>query len=315
VFDLVNATAGQVLDPTLKNAFASQSIQDKNVTSIALEVHKSCLTASTDTVIGGWTTASMRQARLLNGSPASGYQTTDKNGGAWTQISRLGNPLVNEVVIGLRDKDKFNAAKPKDDAQFATYVTNPTLPALLGLVLTGDAAALAPTNLPRTDLVSTFLTGINGLNRPASLTRAAEMLRLNTGVAPVAEGSQNRLGAAGSILAAGSVAGATDLAGFPNGRRPKDDVVDIALVATLGGLCAINEGIDLGLSSVPVPQLNATLTSTCTTASLTATAKAAGSNGLPNAANVHDGVDQAVVPFLSGFPYLNTPNSGSTPRQ
>jgi len=314
IFDLVNATAAQVLDQSLKNAFASKSIQDKNVTTMAIEVHKSCLTNGSDPVIGAWTTASLRQARLLAAAPAAGHQTSDKNGGAWVQVSRLGNPLVNEVVIGLRDKDRFNTAKPKDDLQFAAYVTNPTLPALLGLVLTGDGTALAPTNLPRTDLVATFLTGINGLNRPANLTAASEQLRLNTAVAPVAEGNQNRLGAAGAILAAGSVADATDLAGFPNGRRPKDDVVDIALVATLGGLCAINESIDLGLSSVVVPKVG-TLTSTCTTASLTATAKATGGNGLPNAANVHDGADQAVVPFLNRFPYLNTPNSGSSPKQ
>jgi hypothetical protein len=320
IFDLVNATAGQVLDPTLKNAFASKSIQDKNVTTMALEVHKSCLTSGSEPVIGAWTTASMRQARLLNGAPASGIQTTDKEGGAWVQVSRLGNPLVNEVVIGLRDKDKFNASKPKDDLQFATYVTNPTLPALLGLVLAGDTTALAPTNFPRTDLVATFLTGISGFTRPGTLTAASEELRLNTNIAAVPEGSQNRLGAAGSILAAGSVSGASDLAGFPNGRRPKDDVVDIALVAMLGGLCAINDAIDptnhngLGLSSVVVPRAG-TLSSNCTTASLTAIAKAAGGNGLPNAANVHDGVDQAQVPFLSRFPYLNTPNSGSTPKQ
>ncbi|WP_052162324.1 DUF4331 domain-containing protein [Aquabacterium sp. NJ1] len=314
IFDLVNATPAQILNPDLKNAFAANSIQDKNVTTLALEVHKSCLTSGSDPVIGAWTTASMRQARLLDGAPQAGHQTSDKEGGAWVQVSRLGNPLVNEVVIGLRDKDKFNASKPKDDLQFATYVTNPTLPALLGLVLVNDTAGLAPTNLPRTDLVSAFLTGINGLNRPANLTAAADELRLNTAVAPVAEGGQNRLGAAGSILAAGSVAGASDLAGFPNGRRPKDDVVDIALVAMVGGLCAINESVDLGLSSVVVPKVG-TLTSNCTTASLTATAKATGTNGLPNAANVHDGVDQAQVPFLSRFPYLNTPNSGSTPKQ
>nr|WP_315199551.1 DUF4331 domain-containing protein [uncultured Aquabacterium sp.] len=314
IFDLVNATPGQILDPANINAFAGNSIQDKNVTSMALEVHKDCLTAGTDSVVGGWTTASVRQARLMAAAPASGYQTSDKNGGAWVQVSRLGNPLVNEVVIGLRDKDKFNTSKPKDDLQFATYVTNPTLPALLGLVLAGDTAALAPTNFPRTDLVATFLTGINGLNRPAALSSPSDQLRLNTGVAPVAVSNQNRLGAAGSILAAGSVSGAADLAGFPNGRRPKDDVVDIALVATIGGLCAINESIDLGLSSVVVPKVG-TLTSTCTTASLTNLAKASGNNMLPNAANVHDGADQAVVPFLTRFPYLNTPNSGSTPDQ
>mgnify|MGYP003703969873 CR=1 FL=1 len=143
-FDAVNYTLAQLTDPTQKNAFAADSIQDKNVTTLALEVHKSCLKGTgNDPVIGAWTTASMRQARLLDGSPKSGYQTTDKDGGAWVQVSRLGNPLINELVIGLRDKDKFNGSKPKDDLQFATYVTNPTLPALLGLVLTVDFLLVA----------------------------------------------------------------------------------------------------------------------------------------------------------------------------
>ncbi|WP_273878619.1 DUF4331 family protein, partial [Serratia liquefaciens] len=81
-----------------------------------------------DDVIGGWTTASLRQGRLLNPKPGSGLQASEKAGGAWVQVSRLGMPLVNELVIGLKDKDAFNASKPKDDAQFATYVTNPTYP-------------------------------------------------------------------------------------------------------------------------------------------------------------------------------------------
>lgn len=320
IFDLVNATPAQILNPANKNAFAANSIQDKNVTSIALEVHKSCLTSGDETVIGGWTTASLRQARLLNGMPAAGHQSASTEGGAWTQVSRLGNPLVNEVVIGLRDKDRFNASKPKDDVQFAAYVTNPTLPTLLGLVLAGNGAALAPTNFPRTDLVATFLTGITGLNRPVNLTAPSEMLRLNTAIPAVPAASQNRLGAAGSILAAGSVGGASDLAGFPNGRRPKDDVVDIALVATIGGLCAINDVVGgsmrngLGLNSVVVPRVG-TLTSTCNLDALTALARSADYGSLPNAAYVHDGVDQAQVPFLTRFPYLNTPNSGSSPLQ
>ncbi len=314
IFDLVNASPNQILDASLINAFAGNSIQDKNVTSLAIEVHKDCLTAGADPVIGAWTTASMRQARLLSGAPASGHQTTDKQGGAWTQVSRLGHPLVNEVVIGLKDKDKFNAAKPKDDLQFATYVTNPTLPALLGLVLAGDTAALAPTNFPRTDLVATFLTGITGVTRPANLTQPAEMLRLNTSFAPVAFADQNRLGVAGAILG-----GSTDRAGYPNGRRPKDDVVDISLVAVLGGLCAINDSANtLALSSVVVPKVG-TLTSDCSPAKLTTLMKATTSpngntnngGGLPNVATVHDGVDQAQVTFLPGFPYLNTPNAGS----
>jgi hypothetical protein len=308
IFDLVNATAAQITDPANINAFAAASIQDKNVTSIALEVHKDCLTAALpgstgfDPVIGGWTTASLRQARLLNGAPRSGHQASEKAGGAWTQVSRLGNPLVNEVVIGLKDKDKFNASKPGNDTQFLSYVSNPTLPALLGLVLAGDPAALAPTNLPRTDLATVFLTGITGVNKPLNPT-PSEVLRLNTAIAPVPYASQNRLGVAGEVLRVGGVANlanATDLAGFPNGRRPKDDVVDIALVAMLGGLCVINgDNNSLGLNGVPgVPSL----TSTCAPSSVPLGA---------TSAKVHDGVDQAQVPFLTTFPYLNTPRPGA----
>ncbi|MDD2547821.1 MAG: DUF4331 domain-containing protein, partial [Burkholderiaceae bacterium] len=305
IFDLVNAPLGFLLDPANKDAAGQggqHAIQGKNVTTLALEVHKDCLTTASDPVIGAWTTASLRQTRLLDGKPVSGHQTSEKSGGAWTQVSRLGNPLVNEVVIGLPDKDKFNASKPQDDGQFLSYVTNPTLPALLGLVLAGDAKAVAPTNLPRTDLATVFLTGIAGVNKPATAT-PSEVLRLNTAIAPVPFADQNRLGVAGEVLRVGGVANlgkATDLAGFPNGRRPKDDVVDIALVAVLGGLCVINgDNNALGLNGVPgVPSL----TSACKPSSVPAGAAVAG---------IHDGVDQATVPFLSRFPYLNTPNAGS----
>ncbi len=306
VFDLVNVPSVDViLDPANKDAFGQGGkhyVQKTNVTSIAIEVHKDCLTAGTDPVIGGWSTASMRQARLLNSKPESGHQTTEKAGGAWVQVSRLGNPLVNELVIGLPDKDKFNSSKPQDDTQFLTYVTNPTLPALLGLVLAGDTKAVAPVNLPRTDLATVFLTGIPGVNKPATAT-PSEVLRLNTAIAPVQFADQNRLGVAGEVLRVGGPANlgnAKDLAGFPNGRRPKDDVVDIALVAVLGGLCVINgDGNALGLNGVPgVPSL----TSACKPSSVPLGARSA---------NIHDGVDQATVPFLSRFPYLNTPNSGT----
>ena len=84
-------------------------------------------------MIGGWTTASVRQGRLINPTPNTG--TASKEGGAWTQVSRLGMPLVNEVVIGLKDKDQFNHSKPSGDAQFLTYVTNPTLPALVQIAV------------------------------------------------------------------------------------------------------------------------------------------------------------------------------------
>jgi hypothetical protein len=304
VFDLVNATAAQITNPALINAFAGNGfgIQDKNVTSFAVEIHKDCLTAGADPVIGAWTTASLRQGRLLSGSPKAGYQTTEKVGGAWTQVSRLGNPLVNELVIGLRDKDKFNGSKPSGDGQFLDYVTNPTLPALLGVVLAGSGTAFAPTNLPRTDLATVFLTGITGVNKPATVT-ASEMLRLNTAISPVPFAQQNRVGLAGEVLRVGLAnvtAAGNDAAGFPNGRRPKDDVVDIALVAVLGGLCVINGDTDaLKLNSIPgVPGV----TSQCKPSSVPLGATSAA---------VHDGVDQAVVPFLTTFPYLNTPNAGS----
>ena len=294
IFDLVNAPLAVITNPANINAAAANSIQDSNITTLALEVHKDCLTAGNETVIGGWTTASLRQVRLLSGKPASGHQTTEKVGGAWTQVSRLGMPLVNEVVIGLKDKDKFNASKPSGDGQFLDYVTNPTLPALLGLVLTGNAAGLAPTNLPRTDLATVFLTGITGVNKPANVV-ASEMLRLNTAIPSVPFAAQNRLGIVGNILAGG-----TDNAGFPNGRRPKDDVVDISLVAVLGGLCMANGNNNaFGFNGIPgIPGV----VSACNPASV----PAAGAS-----LTVHDAVDQAVVPFLSAFPYLNTPLPGS----
>lgn len=283
IFDLVNAPVGILTDPTRINAAAANSIQDKNVTSLALEVPITCLTQGSETTIGGWTTASVRQSQLVNAAPASGYQGPVSHGGAWVQVSRLGMPLVNEVVIGLPDKDRFNASVPSKDGQFATYVTNPTLPALLEIAL--GLPGIAPTNLPRLDLVTTFLTGIPGVNKPGNVV-PSEMLRLNTAIAPTAFAQQQRLGIVGSLLS-----GAGDFAGYPNGRRPKDDVVDISLVAVMGGLCmangngnALGFGPDCNPSKVPLGS---------------------------TAFKLHDAVDQAAVPFLPGFPYLNTPNPGS----
>ena len=284
IFDLVNAPVSTLTDRTLIGA-APNTIGDKNVTTLALEVHKSCLATGDDPVIGAWTTASLRQARLLDGTPTAGHQTAEKVGGPWVQVSRLGMPLVNEVVIGLKDKDRFNASKPAADGQFATYVTNPTLPALIELAYGQAPGALAPSNLPRTDLVTTFLTGIQGVNRPKNVV-ASEMLRLNTAIEPVPFEQQNRLGIVGNILAGGN-----DNAGFPNGRRPKDDVVDIALVAVMGGLCMANGTTDaLGFGAA------------CNPAAVPLK---------ETAFKLHDAVDQAVVPLLPAFPYLNTPIPGA----
>jgi hypothetical protein len=284
IFDLVNAPLDVITNPALIGA-APNTIGDKNVTTLALEVHKSCLTDGDDPVIGGWTTASLRQARLLDGTPTAGHQTAEKVGGPWVQVSRLGMPLVNEVVIGLKDKDRFNAARPVGDGQFADYVTNPTLPALVELAYGQAPGALAPSNLPRTDLVTTFLTGIKGVNQPKVVV-PSEMLRLNTAIEPVPFAQQNRLGIVGNILAGGS-----DNAGYPNGRRPKDDVVDISLVAVMGGLCMANGTTDaLGFGAACNP------------------------SAVPlkdTAFKLHDAVDQAVVPLLPAFPYLNTPIPGA----
>lgn len=292
IFDLVNAPVSVITDPALINAVPN-TIDDANVTSLALEIHKGCLTQGNEPVIGAWTTASLRQGSLLDPTPRKGHQTTAITGGAWTQVSRLGMPLVNEVVIGLPDKDRFNGSKPKDDGQFADYVTNPTLPALLEIALA--LPHTAPTNLPRTDLVTTFLTGIPGVNKPANVT-ASEMLRLNTNIPAVPFAQQNRLGIVGEILRVGgpqNLGQAVDLAGYPNGRRPKDDVVDISLVAVMGGLCVANGDTNaLGFGDKCKPAavpLGAT------------------------AFKLHDGVDQAVVPLLPGFPYLNTPTPGAGP--
>ena len=288
IFDLVNVPLSVITDPALINA-APNILADKNVTTLALEVHKSCLLApgSSDPVIGAWSSASLRQSTLLNPVPPSGYQTPASVGGNWVQVSRLGMPLVNEVVIGLPDKDKFNASQPRNDGQFADYVTNPTLPALLEIAL--GAPGIAPTNFPRLDLVTTFLTGIAGVNKPQNVV-PSEMLRLNTAIAAVPFAQQNRLGIVGNILAGGS-----DNAGYPNGRRPKDDVVDISLVVVMGGLCVANgNGNSLGFGAacnpgaVPLQQANPGVVF-----------------------KLHDAVDQAVVPFLPGFPYLNHPIPGA----
>jgi hypothetical protein len=227
-FDLVNIKYPAVEFNAGAEKAARDDLADKNITAIELEVPASCLTAGTDPVIGGWTTASLRQGRLLNPVPGNGVGAS-KEGGPWTQVSRLGMPLVNEVVIGLKDKDRFNSSKPVGDAQFADYVTNPTLPALIE-VLYGNVGAKAPTNFPRTDLVTAFLTGVKGLNQPANVT-PSEMLRLNTAIAPAAMGQQKRLGVIDG-----------DNAGFPNGRRPGDDVVDIALRVVMGKLCTLSLG-------------------------------------------------------------------------
>jgi hypothetical protein len=258
IFDLVN------LNPVGPRNGQPNSLSYKNVTSIALELPIKCVAPGSDPVVGGFTTSLMG-----NGS------------GTYQQVSRLGMPLVNELVIGLPDKDKFNASAPADDAQFLNYVTNPSLPVLLN-VLFGSAATVPGT--PRNDLVAAFVTGIKGVNQPA-VPNIGEMLRLNTSIAPTPAGSQKDLG----VLAG-------DLAGFPNGRRPYDDVVDITLRVAEGALCGAIGTCGTGTSD---PNHGAPYTDG---------AEAAG----PDASHLAvSGAINSGDTYLPGFPYLNNPVPGS----
>ena len=199
----------------------TDSLAGFNVHSIAIQVPKNSLKAGSP-IIGVWSTAS----RPATTTRAAG---TESSTGSFVQVSRLGMPLVNEVVIPVGQKDKWNGSIPSADAQFLSYVTDPEVPKLLQLVYGIPAPAT-----PRNDLVQVFLTGVPGLNQPSGV-KASEMLRLNTDILPTA--SPARLG----VLAA-------DIQGFPNGRRLTDDVIDITLQAAagvLGGVkTSLGDGVD-----------------------------------------------------------------------
>jgi hypothetical protein len=287
-FDLVNIKYPVTqLAPGGTNGrnYVPNSLAGYNVTALELEVPASCLTSGSDPVIGGYTTASLRQASVLNPAPQSANSVgsvgavtssptgAELSGGAWLQVSRLGMPLVNELVIGLPDKDRWNTTTPSGDAQFADYVTNPSLPVLLQ-ALFGGAGVLAPNVYPRTDLEAVFLTGITGLNKPASSTVVpSEELRLNTSTTVTPLGAQLDLG----VLAG-------DTSGFPNGRRPIDDVVDITLRAAMGVLLAPFDGSSMD----PDPASDAS-----------------------RQLGYTDGVEPNPANYLPAFPYLNTPIAGS----
>jgi hypothetical protein len=228
IFDLVNLSVPRVIG---SRSGAGNATEYKNVTSIAMELPIACLTTPGEPVIGVWSTASLPRSRILAGLTSA--LNVERN---MMQVSRLGMPLVNELVIGLKDKDAFNMSEPRDDGQFATYVTNPTLPALLGLLF-ADAGVQAPSVFPRSDLVAAFLTGVPGVNQPRNVV-PSEMIRLNTAIPVTAKGAQNSLGAAQCFVQGALVLTnpGCDPAGFPNGRRPGDDVVDIELRVAMGFL-------------------------------------------------------------------------------
>lgn len=228
-----------------------------NVHSIAIELpmeqvtrsrQRPRSTADPSAVIGVWSTVSRRAITTR----AAGREIES---GDWIQVSRLGQPLVNEVVIPRSTKDAFNGLEPTGDGAALNFVTDPEVPKLLRAIY-----GIQSPSAPRNDLVTIFLTGIPGLNQPTGV-RPSEMLRLNLAVPPA--GRPERLG-----LLAG------DIAGFPNGRRLTDDVVDIALRAMAGGTPltpAFNGGVN---------------------------------------ARLGDGVDNNDQPFSPAFPYVWQPAPG-----
>jgi len=283
VFDLVNYRS---LAPT----GGVDSLRSFNVNSIAIEVpiadltrNRAVPTSSTDpnAVIGVWSTASRRTTRVIgtgvdNQPLPPGVQS---NTGGFVQVSRLGSPLINEVVVPLGLKDAFNAISPFSDNDIAPVVASvldPELPKLIRFAL----AAYAGINItippaPRNDIAAIFVTGIPAGAVPGlpnyttflSDGRLHEYLRLNTAIPVTPMGMRSRLGLLGN-----------DIGGFPNGRRVFDDVVDIEVRALLGG----------------TPFTPAT-------------------NVAPNN-TFNDGVSANCEGFLARFPYLQTPNQGNNPR-
>jgi hypothetical protein len=274
----------QGIPPVLANMPGVNGLRDLNVHTIALQVPISDLTADGSTptnvmsgksVIGVWATASRTTARMWNSDTGS-----FRNLGGYGQVSRLGNPLINEVINPMSVKDRWNAQAPSGDKQFAQYVLQPELANLIANVLYPGAfpslAAYVAAKKPRNDLAAILLTGI-----PAGVVTGfqnytgpiqADMLRLNVAVPPAAIGQENPIG-----LVAG------DAAGFPNGRRPIDDVTAIELKAVAGATIALVDK------------------------TYTPDAAAAALNDGTSPDNTPYG-----QPFLASFPYLSNPNNGYT---
>ena len=266
------------LIPVPGSAAAVNATKDLNVHSIELQIPKTLLTtdgnAPTDStlpasVIGVWTTASRQRVQF--NQHWSDRDNNPASIGPWTQVSRLGNPLFNEVLVPMERKDDWNQDPPSNDSNYADGVLQPELAKLLPVLYPGafpNLAALVASGKPRADLAAILLTGIPlGVVSPnfQNFTGAtqADLLRLNMAIPP--SSSPNRLGVVGG-----------DLAGFPNGRRVADDVVSIELKAIAGAT---------------YPLIDSTYTPDG--------AVAAVDQGVAPDTN-----------YLSSFPYLGTPHSG-----
>jgi hypothetical protein len=226
-FDTLNTHITPVLSPAQDAAvtnFATDTVSGYAVNAIAIEVPVSLLTrtgaveaaTSTAATIGVWCTTS--RPRLTVRQPPFPQQSS----GVFRQIQRMGNPLINELLVGTGSKDRFSMDEPKNDSQFANFFLDPLLARVINAAFAGGVPIPAP---PRTDLLPlvTYAPPIAAAGTPAG--PVADLLRLNTGVAPTPVASASRLG-----LLAG------DAAGYPNGRRLFDDVTDISLRAVVGVL-------------------------------------------------------------------------------
>jgi len=238
------------------------AVANYNTHSIAIQVPIAQLVHAPSINIGIYASASRQQVRILRKEGIS------DEGGPFVQVSRLGEPLINEVVIPLGLKDRWNRMDPEDDAQFEPLYSAPEVSRLENLLYGSKLAPITATG--RADLVAILLTGVPNLNFTGP--KRADLLRLNTAVAPTAAvGAGNRLG----VLALPSA----DLAGFPNGRRLEDDVIDIDLRAFAEGYGAFLNGL-LGLPDKSPNDL------------------------------LGDGVDANDKPFLTQFPYVASPHQG-----
>jgi len=302
IFDYLNFVP-VVLNPfqtvTIADCLSNNDLAEKNLDTLALEVPASCF-GSPDGILNIWA-ATRRLFHPDNDTSPTNTGTTSHYPGY--QVSRMGNPLVNELVIGLIDKQRYSRQTPRLDnnAQygFGQYVLYPTLPTIISarylaaanILLKPSPAltSLAPPT-PRNDLVAVFLTGIAGVNKGQG-GFVGEVMRLNTNIAPVAQGKQNPLGIVGTLVAPGTFG--SDLAGYPNGRRPGDDAVDISLMVMMGAVCSqpfINAGFLL------CPQNNGTaLGISCPLSSVV----------------LRDGAPSKDTYFKNQFPYINTPIPGS----
>jgi hypothetical protein len=229
-------------------------------------------------IIGIYASASRQKIRILN------TDGTVKNNESWVQISRLGNPLVNEVIIPLGKKDYWNSQDPSKDQQFLSSYTDPELAGLINFLypVIGNNAATHIDTSGRADLVAILLTGLdvpNFANLNFTGNTKADLLRLNMGLKPNANGACLASNPSPSDQANPMGVLAGDLCGFPNGRRLADDVTDIELRAVAQGYGSVVSG----LLGVP--------------------------NKSPNNA-IGDGVNQNDMPFLGSFPYVATPHQG-----